>query len=218
MRRFHKSDHEQKEDLEFEWQCNEWCGLYRDPENKKKVLEYWVNYRYLDEIRKRVVFNDESFILDVGCGISTVLHYLPGHRYGIDPLADRYKTIYDYPNDIDIRAAYGEFIPFTNCFFDVVFSSNCIDHTNDPRQAIAEIWRVLKPGGHFILTCEVFQTDIGRRDSAHPYSMTLDKLHMLIKEFQIVAHWDSPWVGLKNYIVGKPPSEQREYIFLLKKP
>jgi len=218
VHRFLKSDFKQKEEWEFEWQRKEWCDLYRDPENQKKVLEYWVKYRYLNEIRKRVEIDDKLFILDVGCGISTVLHYLPGHRYGIDPLANKYKTIYNYPNDIDIRAANGECIPFASSFFDVVISSNCIDHVNDPKKTIAEIRRVLKSGGHFILTCEVFETDIGERNEAHPHSMTLDKLNRLIKEFQIVAYWDSPWLGLKNYVVGKPPSEQREYIFLLKKP
>jgi ubiquinone/menaquinone biosynthesis C-methylase UbiE len=217
IRRFLKSDNEKKQNWEFKWQSNEWAGLYKEPENQKKVLEYWVNYRHLNEIRKKTIINDRSFILDVGCGISTVLHYLPGHRYGIDPLADKYKSIYNYPKDIDIQAAYGESIPFEKDFFDIVTCSNCIDHMKDPKQAVSEVWRVLKRGGHFILTCEVFKEDLGKRNIAHPYSMTLDKLYRLINEFQVVAHWNSSWIGLRNYIIGGPPSGQREHIFLLKK-
>jgi SAM-dependent methyltransferase len=206
-----------KEDWEFNWQRDNWCSLYRDPANEKKVLEYWIQYRFLDEIRKRVTIDDESLILDVGCGISTVLHYLPGHRYGIDPLADRYKTVYSYPVDLDIRVGYGESIPFDHDFFNIVTCSNCIDHTNDPAATMREIRRVTKPGGHSIITCEVFAEDRGVRNEGHPYSMTVEKLLELTEGFETVAHWDSPWIGLRSFVLGDLRSAQREHILLLRK-
>lgn len=207
-----------KEDWEFEWQRSHWVEHFRQPQAQEAVLAYWVRYRHLDDIRKYVNFDDASYLLDVGCGISTVLHYLPGHRYGIDPLADRYKAIYDYPMNIEVRKGYGESIPFPTGFFDVVFCSNALDHVEDPGQTISEISRVLRPGGHFVLTCEAFETDIGRRNVGHPHSMTADAMHHLLKGFRIAAHWDSPWVGLRNYLLGSPGSNQAEHVCLLQKP
>lgn len=214
---FKKRATRQKEDWEFEFQNKQWCALFSQPENRKKVEEYWIKYRHLDDIRKLVPVSDDSFILDVGCGLSTVLHYLPGHRYGVDPLGSRYKSIYQYPEGIDIRQGYGESLPFANAFFDVVISSNNIDHTASPKQVISEIRRVLKPGAHFVFTCETFDTDIGRREAGHPYSMTLPKLQGLIKDFTLVQQWDSPWIGQRNYVLGLSGTSQREYIFLLQK-
>lgn len=206
----------QKENWEFDWQ-RRWCQLYELPENKARVLEYWIKYRHLEDIQKIVPVDNETYILDVGCGISTVLHYLPGHRYGIDPLIERYKTIYAYPPELTLQAAYGESIPFPDSYFNLVICSNCIDHTLDPAITIAEIHRVLTSGGHFILTCEVFEANLGKRNAAHPYSMNVEKLMDLVSRFNIIASWNSPWIGLQRYILDQPPTEQREQIFLLSK-
>jgi ubiquinone/menaquinone biosynthesis C-methylase UbiE len=42
-------------------------------------------------------------------------------------------------------------IPFQDGTFDLVFEIESVCHTTDMRQALSEIRRVLKPGGHFIL-------------------------------------------------------------------
>jgi len=209
---------QQKLDWEFEWQSTQWASVFKDPENQRKCHEYWVRFRHLDDIRKRVPLDDTTNILDVGCGISTVLHYLPGRRHGIDPLAERYKTIYEYPKDIDIQEGSGESIQFPDRHFDLVTCSNCIDHTQSPTDTVAEIERVLRPGGHLVLTCEAFPTDLGERNAAHPHSMTIDSLRTLTKRFETIEHWDEPWYGLLNYVLGNPPTTQREQILLLRKP
>jgi len=37
--------------------------------------------------------------------------------------------------------------------FDVVVSSECIEHTPDPRAAVLELFRVCRPGGSVVITC-----------------------------------------------------------------
>jgi SAM-dependent methyltransferase len=43
-------------------------------------------------------------------------------------------------------------LPFPDGVFDVVFSSEVIEHTPDPARAALEMFRVLKPGGHLVLS------------------------------------------------------------------
>ncbi len=51
--------------------------------------------------------------------------------------------------------AYAEAMPFANAHFDDAFCFNALDHTADYRRALAEMHRVLKPGGRFLLITEV---------------------------------------------------------------
>jgi 2-polyprenyl-6-hydroxyphenyl methylase/3-demethylubiquinone-9 3-methyltransferase len=44
-------------------------------------------------------------------------------------------------------------LPFDDASFDLVLSTECIEHTPDPRGAVHEMLRVLRPGGRVVLTC-----------------------------------------------------------------
>lgn len=44
-------------------------------------------------------------------------------------------------------------LPFADGTFDVVISSECIEHTASPERSVGEMLRVLKPGGMLALTC-----------------------------------------------------------------
>ncbi len=43
-------------------------------------------------------------------------------------------------------------LPFSTGAFDVVISSECIEHTLDPRGAVREMYRVTRPGGLLLIT------------------------------------------------------------------
>ncbi|MGA1870991.1 MAG: class I SAM-dependent methyltransferase [bacterium] len=193
----------------------EWANKFRD--NKSSVLEYWRKYRYFDEIFKYCKIKDNTRILDVGCGISSVLHFINGERYGIDPLAHQYKKLYEYPEGITIQQGRGERISFPDSFFDIVFCSNVLDHTTDPEKTLEEIYRVLKKKGHFILTVEVFEEKI-KRDLAHPHSLKKKEVYSLLEDkFVPIFERESPWIGLRAYVNGSRKSKKNELIMILNK-
>ncbi len=50
----------------------------------------------------------------------------------------------------DLRRVDAEILPFADASFDVVYSWGVIHHSTHPERIVAEIERVLKPGGEFI--------------------------------------------------------------------
>jgi ubiquinone/menaquinone biosynthesis C-methylase UbiE len=44
-------------------------------------------------------------------------------------------------------------LPFPNASFDLVVSTECIEHTSSPRDAVREIARVARSGAQIVLTC-----------------------------------------------------------------
>jgi SAM-dependent methyltransferase len=76
-------------------------------------------------------------------------------RVGLDPLADDYRALGIEAHSMEYVAAPAEAMPFGDASFDVVTSLNSLDHVEDMDRTVAEIKRVLRPGGHLLLVVEV---------------------------------------------------------------
>ena len=201
----------EKYEEELKWQLEDLLPVFRGRQGD--VESYWRKYRHLDEITPLV----SGSVLDVGCGLSTVLFALPsGRKVGIDPLAHEYQRHYDY-GDVELIRSTAEKMPFSDNEFDTVFCSNCLDHVDHPRIALSEIRRCLKPGGIFVMTCELFSVDLGVRNVSHPHSFTYQTLEYLFAGlFTVERHWRSPWVGIRRFILGKPETSRREWIGVMR--
>lgn len=95
--------------------------------------------------------------LDVGCGgglLAEEFARLGCRVTGIDPSAQSLETARAHARAaglaIEYRRATGEQIPFPDATFDIVYCCDVLEHVQDLRRVIAEISRVLKPGGTFL--------------------------------------------------------------------
>jgi 2-polyprenyl-6-hydroxyphenyl methylase / 3-demethylubiquinone-9 3-methyltransferase len=96
-------------------------------------------------------------VLDVGCGgglLAEEFARLGCRVIGIDPSAPSLETARAHAHqaslDVDYRVGVGEDLPFPHESFEVVYSSDVLEHVNDLDTVIAEIARVLNPGGVFL--------------------------------------------------------------------
>lgn len=90
-------------------------------------------------------------VLDVGCGGMPFRPFMPNHvRYtGIDvPQAASFGMVRD-PQIVDFD---GRTIPFADASFDYLLCTEVLEHAEDPVALVAEMHRVLRPGGILVAT------------------------------------------------------------------
>jgi SAM-dependent methyltransferase len=95
-----------------------------------------------------------------------------------------------------LACGYSEDLPFPAASFDVVVSSEVLEHTPRPHRMIAEIARVLRGGGKAVLSVPMHIVDyqdgrqhlIGATDSTHRFQFhTLEGLHALFRQHGFVV-------------------------------
>ncbi|MGB8643811.1 MAG: class I SAM-dependent methyltransferase [Anaerolineae bacterium] len=97
-------------------------------------------------------------ILDVGCGAGNMIHHLSryGRVRGIEVDARPVKIAQD--RGYDVRAADAtQRIPFDDRAFDLVTALDVIEHVDADTAILREAHRVLRPGGHLLVTTPAFQ-------------------------------------------------------------
>ena len=158
-------------------------------ERQERTGEY---RRYqADLLKKYVNLNSGSKILDVGCGLGGLINYLDyGERYGLDTLMDYFLQDFDMAKEVKWIKGRGENLPFQDDFFDLIISTNFIDHIQDPGKALAEMHRTVKKQGFLFLTVDTFPwwvksvkmflESIGKGNWGHPYAFTRNEVKKII--------------------------------------
>ena len=96
-----------------------------------------------------------SWLLDVGCGtgwgtIQAAWRIPQGMACGVDispGMVERAVAQAVGITNVEFRVADSARLPYPAGRFDAVMCTNSFHHYPDPEKALAEMWRVLKPGG-----------------------------------------------------------------------
>lgn len=102
----------------------------------------------------------EAHILDIGCGTGKLLHRLVARHdkarvFGIDLSESMLRAAQPHvvcQQRVHMSVADSEHLPFATGAFDFVTCSNSFHHYPNQPAALAEMRRVLKPGGELFLT------------------------------------------------------------------
>ncbi len=196
-----------------------WGKEFEKENVKINALNYYRKFRFLDDLLIQTHLSNESVVLDVGCGIASILHFIPGKKkIGIDPLADWYHKFYSYPKDLDVRKSHGEKIDFEDGYFTHIFCTNVLDHVSKPIEVLSEIKRVLVPGGYFILTVETHEKSGKSRGPHHPHTFSKKDVRELIRlvGFNVVTEKETSFLGVQQYSLGMPTKKDKESFFILR--
>ena len=109
------------------------------------------NLRFLDDTG---LLHSGLKLLEIGCGRGTLLHRLMAR--GLDVVGvetnptriDESRRLYDA---LPIHLTAGTSLPFPDEQFDIVLSFDVLEHIPDTDAHVAEVRRVLKPGGWLLL-------------------------------------------------------------------
>ena len=110
------------------------------------LQRYWQRerHRHVTEL-----FAGEGPVLDVGCGSSRIIGALPAGSIAVDVLLRklRYARRFGTP----LVHASGFALPFADASFPCVLCSQVIEHVPKDSPILAELVRVLQPGGRLVL-------------------------------------------------------------------
>ena len=103
---------------------------------------------------------DDKKVLDIGSGFGEALMAIEQKgaiSYGIELDKDRVSLSVQFLKEKGLNASIvrsaAEHLPFGDEQFDIVHMRDVIEHVNSPKAALREASRVLKTGGHLLMTC-----------------------------------------------------------------
>jgi SAM-dependent methyltransferase len=179
-----------------------------------RYSQYWWSNRYYALLARRHG-PPQGRVLELGCGMGHLLTWL----------TDRYRV---YGTDINPWAlsmarrtvAHGQFamlsadevFAFPPEVFDIVIAKHVVEHLKHPEQAIAEMSRVLKPGGQIILVTPNLSSPmrtwkksawIGYKDPTHislkppeEWLVSLRDNGLLPRKVWSDGFWDAPYISI----------------------
>lgn len=137
---------------------------------------------------------DGDTILDIGCGNGYYLYLLKslGLRLtlvGVDNDENALRSARQVLGNERIKIVKGDAnkLPFKNEIFDKVLISEVIEHVDDEKRVLSEIFRVLKPKGIMVLTtCNI------------DYPLFWDPINWLLQRFLGTHIKSGFWAGIWN--------------------
>lgn len=110
--------------------------------------------RRLAMILEAANLSASSRVLVDGCGVGMyvrALRQVTPHVVGLDIEPGRVVTSRQHSPLVQVAA--GEYLPYPANYFDLVLSHEVIEHVQNDTRSMAEMVRVLKPGGRAVIFC-----------------------------------------------------------------
>ena len=110
------------------------------------------------ETLKRLDARPGDKVLDAGCGTGALLHALSSQHpklelAGLDLSPEMLGVAgARLGGSVELRQGRMEAMPFGDARFDLVVSTSVFHYLRRPDEALAEAWRVLRPGGRILIT------------------------------------------------------------------
>lgn len=111
-----------------------------------------IDLEYLSELRRQemeriaTLIPKKARVLEVGAGTGEQARYLANQGYDVVAL-DLANSDYSRNRVFPVLDYDGTTIPIGDAAFDVIFSSNVLEHVENLPQALSEFRRLLRPGG-----------------------------------------------------------------------
>ena len=148
-----------------------------------------------------MTLSPHSRIIDIGTGPDGIINFLTSDElFGLDPLMHHYFTTFSMSSKVQWLEGVVDNMPFFDGYFDLVISTNTLDHVSNPFGALVELKRILKPNGMLALSVDCYgpirrgirnaKERIGFGDPPHPFSLSLGEIKDLFDEagFKILDH------------------------------
>jgi ubiquinone/menaquinone biosynthesis C-methylase UbiE len=138
-----------------------------------------------------------SAILELGCGKGFNVAYLARNHpqaqlVGID-LTPSHLSLASrkYAKLQNLRFHLGDFhsLPFRDEEFDLIFEVEAVCHAHDPERVFREAYRVMRPGGRFVLFDGFRAPDLSKYAKDLQVAVRLVELSMAVQQFPPVEHW-----------------------------
>ena len=151
--------------LDFEaW--NERMSREHDPDEfhtKSSFIVRFLERRRVAGVVKLLDAQPADRILEVGCGAGNVLERIPaGQLYGIDlssHLVEKARRLLG--ERAVIEKADAENLPFENGYFTKTYCTEVLEHVLRPERVLAEVHRVLAPGGLLVVSVPYERVIVG---------------------------------------------------------
>ncbi len=133
-------------------------------------------------------------ILSIGAGTGGDLAVLK--KFGSIYAFDIDQNVIDMISDdmvVEKQVADAQSIPYEDNKFDMVVAFEVLEHIQNDKKAVAEIKRVLKPGGYLVFSVPAFNTLFGPKDKAHFHMRRYNKkmIRNLLPDFKEhrIGYW-----------------------------
>jgi ubiquinone/menaquinone biosynthesis C-methylase UbiE len=118
-------------------------------------------------ILARMPVEDGDTVVDLGSGSGYAGRALrdakdAGRVYGLDGSPEMARNARGYTDDASVAFLVGDFdhLPFADDSVDHAFSMEAFYYASDPRETLAELARVLRPGGTFFCAVNYYEENV----------------------------------------------------------